>query len=89
MLLKALSLVLLPRQERNLSFFILDLHLLRHITTLVFETSVSQRRLFLRLRMDRKVENTTLGGDDGNKKEVEALSNTPLAQFLQTVFCLY
>lgn len=96
MLWNVLSLVLLPRRqwwtrgkyELICHLFTLDLHLLRHITKLVFETSVSQGRLFLRLRVDWKVE-VSLWGDDGNEKEVEALPNTPVSQFLQVALCLY
>lgn len=61
--------------QTNLSFVMLDLHLLRPITKIVFETSTSQGRPFLRFRMDVKVEISVLE-DNKNKQEVEALSNT-------------
>lgn len=50
----------------NLSLVMLDLHLLRHITKIVFETSTSQGRPFLRFRMDVKIEIPVLG-DNKNK----------------------
>ena len=71
----------------NLSFFMLDLYLLKLITKIASETGASRRRLLLRFRVDLKVEIPLLG-DDGKKLKIEALSNTSLLQFLQTVLSL-